>query len=128
MQRSDDVEDLRLAVAMLRAFRGWSQAELADATGLGASAVSRYESGAQTPTPQTLNRIAAAVGLPSLLATGLLSWIRAARSARAGNAFQTYAGDVIDCAAAELGNALAALMRAALEEIQAEELYDDWPS
>ena len=128
MQRSNDVEDLRVAVGMLRAFRGWSQAELADATGLGASAVSRYESGAQVPTPQTVDRIAVAVGLPPLLTTGLLSWIRAARGVIAGKPFQTYSGDVIDAAAAELGNALAALMRAALEEIQAEELSEDWPS
>jgi transcriptional regulator with XRE-family HTH domain len=118
MKQSDDAEVFRVAVTMFRALKGWSQAELAAATGLGASAISRYESGAQVPTAQTLARIRAAAGVPPMLAPGLLSWIRAAQSAMAGGTVNDYADDVIEAAAAELGQALSQLMRTALEEIR----------
>jgi len=118
MKRSDDAEVLRVAVITFRALKGWSQAELAKATGLGASAVSRYESGAQVPTADTMARIRMAVGVPPILAPGLLSWIRAARSAMAGGTLHDYGDDVIEAAAAELGQALSQLMHTALEEIR----------
>jgi transcriptional regulator with XRE-family HTH domain len=118
MKRSDDAEVLRVAVTTFRALKGWSQAELAKATGLGASAVSRYESGAQVPTADTMARIRMAVGVPPILAPGLFSWIRAAQSAMAGGTVHDYGDDVIEAAAAELGQALSQLMRTALEEIR----------
>jgi len=118
MKRSDDAEVLRVAVITFRALKGWSQAELAKAAGLGASAVSRYESGAQVPTADTLARIRMAVGVPPMLAPGLLSWVRAARSAMAGGTVNDYGDDVIEAAAAELGHSLSQLMRTALEEIR----------
>jgi transcriptional regulator with XRE-family HTH domain len=118
MKRSDDAEVLRVAVTMFRALKGWSQAELAEATGLGASAVSRYESGVQVPTVQTMARIRAAVGVPPLLAPGMLAWIRVARSAMAGGTIHDYGDDFIEAAAAELSHALSQLLRTAVEELR----------
>lgn len=46
----------------LRAAAGWSQAALADRAGTSQSAIARYETGAATPSLQTLQRLVAATG------------------------------------------------------------------
>ncbi len=106
-----DKEELRTAVAILRILRGWSQADLALATGLGASAVSRYESGAQRPSRPTFNRIATAVGVRPLLVRGLLTWIRAARSCILGEHFQPTLNELIESCTAEVTEAFSTLLR-----------------
>lgn len=115
MREIEDNEDLRLAVAMLRALRGWSQAELAEAAGVGTRTVSRYESGAQTPSWGTFEQIVAAVGVPILMVDGLLSWISMARSALDGGSGSGIS-DPVAQATAELTHAIRQLVRSALEE------------
>jgi transcriptional regulator with XRE-family HTH domain len=106
-----DKEELQAAVAILRTLRGWSQADLALATGLGASAVSRYESGAQRPSRQTFDRIAKAVGVRPFLVRGLLTWIRAARACVHGEQFQPTMEEVIETCASEVTETFATLLR-----------------
>ncbi len=72
-------EEGRLLVQVLRALRGWDQTNLARAAGLSQNSVSRYEAG-DTLTPDALERITAAVGLPiPWVERRLLPILRAAR-------------------------------------------------
>ena len=114
-----DKEDLRIAVAMLRALRGWSQAELAQAAGLGASAVSRYESGAQEPSLRTFDRIVTAVGLRPALVRSLLAWIRKARAGVLEGASPDPLSDFIESSSLELAEAFSAMLRAAAASMEA---------
>ena len=114
-----DKEDIRIAVAMLRALRGWNQAELAQAAGLGASAVSRYESGAQEPSLRTFDRIVTAVGLRPPLVRSLLTWIRKARAEVLGGASPDSLDDLIESSALELAEAISAMVRSALADLEA---------
>jgi transcriptional regulator with XRE-family HTH domain len=74
-------EDMRVAVVFLRSLREWDQQELAAAAGLSASSISRYESGDVPVSPQALERIAMAVGLPLRRLSRVFTWIRSARTA-----------------------------------------------
>jgi transcriptional regulator with XRE-family HTH domain len=67
MARTGDREDLAATVTLLRALRKWTQAELAAASGIAKSQISRYEQGKEAPSPRTRERLAAAVGLPPFL-------------------------------------------------------------
>lgn len=124
MREIEDAEDLRLAVAMLRALRGWSRAELAEAAGVGVRTVSRYESGAQTPSWGTFEQIVAAVGVPLLLVDGLLGWISMARAALSGRSDPGPAFGPLAEATAELTHAIRQLVRSALE---GSDLWDSGP-
>jgi ribosome-binding protein aMBF1 (putative translation factor) len=53
--------DLGRAVREIRQRRGWSQAELARASGMTQSAVARFEAGGAVPTLPVLDRLAAAL-------------------------------------------------------------------
>ena len=53
----------RQAVAAFREAAGLSQSELARLVGIGADGMSRLESGARQPSPQTARRIADALGV-----------------------------------------------------------------
>ena len=50
--------DLGAEVRLLRESKGWSQAELARASGMTQSAVARFEAGGTVPTLSTLHRLA----------------------------------------------------------------------
>jgi transcriptional regulator with XRE-family HTH domain len=77
-------EDLRLVVRLLRGLHDWSQKDLAAASSLSASAISRYESGRMVPTRKALERLASAAGVPmSALDTHLLPALKAVRLAMA---------------------------------------------
>lgn len=112
-------EDLQTAVAMLRALRGWSQAELALAAGLGASAVSRYESGAQEPSRRTFDRIIAAVGLRPPLVRSLLTWIHKARAEVLGRAVPDALDDFIESSSLELAEAFSLMVRSVVADLEA---------
>jgi transcriptional regulator with XRE-family HTH domain len=86
MPLRDNPEDLTVVVAFLRLLRGWTQAELGEAAGLSASAISRYESGDIVPTHEALEEIAAAVGLPLRMLRRVTAWVGAARAAVASAA------------------------------------------
>lgn len=53
--------DLGRAVRELRERRGWSQSQLAQASGMTQSAVARFEAGGTVPTLPVLERLAAAL-------------------------------------------------------------------
>jgi transcriptional regulator with XRE-family HTH domain len=74
-----DPADLRLAVAFLRSLRRWTQEELSKASGVDRGVISDYELGAKPPTRRTLQRLAAAVGLPYRYVEILLPVFRSAR-------------------------------------------------
>lgn len=84
MRRHDDRADFGVALAMIRLLRGWSQAEIAKASGLSVGTISRYESGARVPGRYTVDKIAAAAGISLPLVDSLLDWIRAAKAALRG--------------------------------------------
>jgi transcriptional regulator with XRE-family HTH domain len=67
-----DREVLRVLVQVLRALRNWDQSEMAAAAGVDGAAISRYEGGGRTPRRTTLERLAAAVGLPLLAVETIL--------------------------------------------------------
>jgi transcriptional regulator with XRE-family HTH domain/tetratricopeptide (TPR) repeat protein len=70
----------RMLVQVLRALRGWDQTALARAAGLSQNSISRYEAG-DTLTPEALERITGAVGLPlPWIEHRLLPILRAARA------------------------------------------------
>ncbi len=81
MPRRDNTEDAKVVVAFLRLLRGWTQTELAEAAGLSASAVSRYESGDIVPSREALEEIAVATGLPLRMLDRVFIWVGAARAA-----------------------------------------------
>ncbi len=84
MARPWNSEDLAPTITLLRALRGWNKTQLADASGVDKSQISRYELGRETPSPRTLERLAAAVGLPPFLLEPTVSFVRRLREAVAG--------------------------------------------
>jgi transcriptional regulator with XRE-family HTH domain len=56
--------ELSIAIAVLRAIRGWNQHDLAKAAGIHGSAVSDYERGKTVPELRTLQRLVSAMGFP----------------------------------------------------------------
>jgi len=56
-------EDLGMVVKLIRFLTGWSQRELARASGVSAAQVSRFERGLQAPTPEMLERLILAAGV-----------------------------------------------------------------
>jgi transcriptional regulator with XRE-family HTH domain len=65
VKAEDGREELSVLVHVLRALRLWDKSELAAAAGLDPAAITRYESGSNLPRVATLERLAAAVGLPT---------------------------------------------------------------
>jgi transcriptional regulator with XRE-family HTH domain len=84
MARRGDSEDWAPTITLLRALRGWSQTQLAEASGVDKSQISRYEQGKEVPSPRTQQRLAAAVGLPPVLLAPMTAFIRRLREAIAG--------------------------------------------
>lgn len=93
MARYGNAEDLAATVILLRALRGWTQTELAEASGIAKSQISRYEGGKETPSPRTRERLAAAVGLPPFLLPQVTAFIRRLREAMAGQGAAGAASD-----------------------------------
>src|SRR5437763_5759734 len=60
--------DAGVLVRHLRSLRGWKQGELARAAGTSQKLISSYELGEKIPRRRTLERLAAAVGVPFSLA------------------------------------------------------------
>jgi len=84
MAKRGNPEDLAATVALLRAMRGWSKKQLAEASGVDRSQLSRYELSKEVPSDRTLQRLAAAVGLPWRLLEPTTAFIRRLREAMAG--------------------------------------------
>ncbi len=81
MPGRDNPEDVKMVVTFLRLLRGWTQAELAEATGLSLSAVWRYENEDLVYSEPVLEEIALAVGLPPRMLDRVFTWVAAARAA-----------------------------------------------
>ena len=56
--------ELSTALAVLRVVRGWTQEDLAEASGVRVSSLSEYERGKKIPELKTLRRITGAMGYP----------------------------------------------------------------
>lgn len=67
---------LRLALVVLRALRGWTQGELAQATGMAPSVLSEYETGKRNPSRKAVERAARAAGVSLPLLDALLPTLR----------------------------------------------------
>ncbi|MFL6196992.1 MAG: helix-turn-helix domain-containing protein [Thermoanaerobaculia bacterium] len=55
---------MSVALTVLRVIRGWTQEDLAQASGVRASSVSDYERGKKVPELKTLQRLVSAMGYP----------------------------------------------------------------
>jgi transcriptional regulator with XRE-family HTH domain len=102
---SDDSATLGRALAILRSIRILDQAEVAQAAGVPASAVSEYESGKTLPSPRTLERILRGMNLTRTdleAAIGLVRQVRSSPGARTS---------AIDAAAERLGSTTGQLAR-----------------
>lgn len=71
--------ELGLAIFLARTLRGWSQSDLADASGLTNSMLSEFERGRRTPSKQSLDRITEAIGMPPDALTKLVPALKAFR-------------------------------------------------
>ena len=76
-----DPKDLRLVIILLRELKDWDQSNLAREAGIDPGSLSRYEAAKKTPSPKTLERIAAAAGLPYAFAEELIPLCRGIRLA-----------------------------------------------
>jgi transcriptional regulator with XRE-family HTH domain len=119
-------EDLKLLVRFLRSLRDWGQAEMAAAAGVDSSSISHYETGKTVPPRRTVERIAAAAGVPMCLVDAcLLPAIAAARAAVASSS-DTDGDDLtrttaeLDCALSGLGRSAVAAFLATLDEEEGE--------
>lgn len=84
MAREGDPEDWAPTITLLRALRGWTKTQLAEASGIDKSQISRYELGKEVPSRRTQERLAATVGLPLFLLEPVTAFIRRLREAMAG--------------------------------------------
>lgn len=64
MSRTELPNDQGLCLYVLRALRGWTQGELAEAMGTSASVISEYEKGKRRISQRALHRAAEVVGIP----------------------------------------------------------------
>src|SRR6476661_357529 len=80
MPKPESSEDLKVAVRFLRSLRGWNQKEFGEAAGVDKALISQYEQGKKVPSRRTLERLAAAVGIPYGLFQDILPFIRVLRS------------------------------------------------
>lgn len=111
----EEVRELGRSVRALRRSRGWTQARLAEESGVGRDAVVKLERGAREPRPSTLEKVGASLGadLFAVLREGAL---RHAPALRPGNN---------DPAAAERPGVVLALGRARPAEAEGEEVRFD---
>jgi transcriptional regulator with XRE-family HTH domain len=111
-------EEVKVAVSFLRALRGWTQSDLAEAAGISASSICRYESGETVPPLRTFQRIASAAGLPLHQVDSFLAFIRSAHGLLVDTqALQ--AGSIQEAAAGEIAEGIAGLLRLSLPAVLA---------
>ena len=84
MTRRRNPEELAPTVALLRGLRFWSKTQLAEASGVDKSQISRYELGHEAPSSRTLERLAVASGVPPFLIESITAFVRRLRQAMAG--------------------------------------------
>jgi transcriptional regulator with XRE-family HTH domain len=63
-KEEDAPSSWRLLLIFLRSYAGLNQTELEKVSGIHQTMISRYESGKSEPSPETVRRVAAAVGVP----------------------------------------------------------------
>jgi len=116
----DGHEDRQIAIAMLRAFRGMTQDQLAEAARLSPGTVSLLESGQQSPRDETFEQVERGVDVEEPLVADLLRWIRKARSADQRRGDPQDRRRLAEAAAAELTDALEDLLDATCSWIAAQ--------
>jgi transcriptional regulator with XRE-family HTH domain len=113
-------EDVQIVIILLRKLRGWTQADLAEASGLSVSAISRYETGDMLPTSEALEEIALAAGLPFPMLDRVFLWIGATRATVASAANPGDLGRLAEAAASQLAVGVADLTYSIAREILAD--------
>jgi transcriptional regulator with XRE-family HTH domain len=63
-EEEDAPSSWRLLLIFLRSYAGLNQTQLAEVSGINQTMISRYEAGKNRPSPKTVRRVAAAVGVP----------------------------------------------------------------
>ncbi len=101
-------------VTILRTLCGWSQRKLADAAGVSASAVCRYEDGSR---PAPIDLLLGAMGFPLHVAESTLAFVRWIRAVRAPGLAAADGGDAL---VGELGHWLESLIREGFTHVLAE--------
>lgn len=109
---NDELEDRQIAIAMLRAFRGMTQEQLAEAADLSQGTVSLLEGGQQSPRDETFEQIGRGVDVEEPLVGELLRWIRKARATDRRHAAPQDRRRLAEAAAAELTDAVEDLLDA----------------
>lgn len=107
-------QDVGVAIAFARSLRGWDKKDLADATGLSHSSISRYEMGDTLPSEKAMRRILVTVGLPYERLYQILACVRSCRASLLTGA--SHPGDrpeLVDALATELYTGLADLLGSA---------------
>jgi len=79
--RRGDPEDWRLFVILLRSFKHWQAKQLAEESGVDPNMISRYETGKEVPSPETVQRLIDAVGFPAAWVEPLITLLRTLRLA-----------------------------------------------
>jgi XRE family transcriptional regulator, regulator of sulfur utilization len=119
----DEARNVGVTVSFLRKLRGWSQKELAEATGVHQSLISLYERGLECPTRGTLERLARAAGLPFALVEEHLALVRRAReslgSAPTANPGAEDVEALVETMTRALSEAVANVVRPAATELLA---------
>jgi tetratricopeptide (TPR) repeat protein/transcriptional regulator with XRE-family HTH domain len=118
-----DPEDLAAALVLLRWFRRWTQAELAEKAGIAASSVCEYETGRVEPTERTLRKLLAALRFPFILLDALLACLHVIRqviAAYGGLPDGSLAAAEAEALVAGAGRAAEGFMRSALLLVRAE--------
>src|SRR3954464_3291216 len=86
MEEREKDEASKLALVLLRSFKGWDQGRLARVIRIAPSQVSVYEQGRRSVPREVLEKVASAVDFPILLLDPLLRMIRSFLAASRGHA------------------------------------------
>lgn len=113
-------EDVKMVITLLRNLWGWTQADLAEASGLSVSAISRYETGDMLPTSEALEEIALAAGLPFPMLDRVFLWIGTTRAAVASTANPGDLDRLIEAAASQIAVGVADLTYSIAREVLAD--------
>jgi transcriptional regulator with XRE-family HTH domain len=129
-----EVPDLAVALAVLRVARGWSQADVAEASGVRASSISDYEQGKKVPELRTLQKILLAMGYPLSAIDGAETFVSHLRQRKLdlegetgerdsgpelGSRTSAAARWELEVACIDAGRAVTGLLRAALRSLGA---------
>jgi transcriptional regulator with XRE-family HTH domain len=111
----ESLPDLSITLTFLRSGQGWSQADLAEASGVSVKLLNDYERGRKTLTRERLEYLAAFMGLPPACVANTLDCLTRNRAAaRAPGVSGSETVQRVDSLSAEVGALAAKFVRSAL--------------